>query len=80
MYTASGTLMSTPTSGSGGTQDSSFLLRFNCLFTGRGLSFPCDAQGEVNLDALSETALCNLARARLGVGRDYSVPQVVVAY
>lgn len=57
-----------------------FQLRFNCLFTGRGLSFPCDASGAVDLDALSEPARGNLARARSGVGRDYSVPQVLPAY
>jgi hypothetical protein len=57
-----------------------FLLRFNSLFTGRGLSFPCDARGVVHLDALSEQARSNLERARQGVGRDYGEPQVVPAY
>jgi hypothetical protein len=57
-----------------------FLLRFNSLFNGRGLSFPCDALGAVHLDALSEQARSNLERARQGVGRDYGVPQVVPAY
>ena len=57
-----------------------FQLRFNSLFTGRGLSFPCDASGVVDLDALSEHARDNLTRARGGVGRDYGVPQVLPAY
>ncbi|WP_157270731.1 hypothetical protein [Azohydromonas aeria] len=58
---------------------SGFLLRFNCLFTGRGMSFPCDASGTVDLQALSEPARGNLQRALSGVGRDYGLPQVVPA-
>lgn len=80
MHSTPGTLVTTSAFGSGGVPGGSFLLRFNCLFTGRGLSFPCDARGEVDLDALSEQARGNLARARSGVGRDFSVPQVVPAY
>lgn len=57
-----------------------FQLRFNCLFTGRGLSFPCDASGAVDLAALSQRARENFDRALSGVGRDFSVPQVVPAY
>ncbi|WP_066342195.1 hypothetical protein [Azohydromonas lata] len=57
-----------------------FELRFNCLFTGRGLSFPCDASGAVDLAALSQRARDNFDRALSGVGRDFSVPQVVPAY
>jgi hypothetical protein len=57
-----------------------FLLRFNCLFTGRGLSFPCDASGAVDQATLSQQARDNLDRALSGVGRDFSVPQVVPAY
>lgn len=58
-------------------QASGFQLRFNSLFTRHALSFPCDASGVVDLDALSEQARANLARARNGIGRDYSVPQVL---
>jgi hypothetical protein len=61
-------------------QASGFQLRFNSLFTGRSLSFPCDACGVVDLDALSEQARDNLIRARNGIGRDYSLPQVLPAY
>lgn len=53
-------------------------LRFPSLFvTGRALSFPCDARGRVELDALSEPARRNYLFARAVVGRDYATPQVV---
>jgi hypothetical protein len=80
MDRASGSFTTTSASSHGGLHGGSFLLRFNCLFTGRGLSFPCDAGGEVNLEALSEQARGNLHRALSGVGRDFSVPKVVPAY
>ena len=55
-----------------------FELRFQSLFhQGRALSFPCDAQGHVHLDALSERARENYLYARAVVGREYSVPVVV---
>lgn len=57
-----------------------FELRFESLFhSGRGLAFPCDASGDVNLDALSERARINYLDARTTVGRDYSVPRVQCA-
>jgi hypothetical protein len=38
-------------------QQTGYELRFQSLFTeGRGYAFPCDAQGHVNIDALSERA------------------------
>jgi hypothetical protein len=80
MDTALGGFAAISAFNSNGSHGGSFLLRFNCLFTGRGLCFPCDARGEVNLDALSERARGNLQRAQSGVGRDFSVPQVVPAY
>lgn len=53
-------------------------LRFQSLFQpGRGLCFPCDAQGRVDLDALSERARENYLYARAVVGREYAVPLVV---
>jgi hypothetical protein len=61
-------------------QAGGFQLRFNSLFSGRGLSFPCDARGVVDLDALTEQARDNLARARNGIGRDYSLPLVLPAF
>jgi hypothetical protein len=57
-----------------------FELRFQSLFTeGRGLAFPCDADGQVDLDALSARARDNYFFARGGVGRDYAVPTVRLA-
>lgn len=54
-----------------------FELRFDSLFTeGRGLAFPCDAQGQVDLDALSERARCNYLYARAVVGREFQTPAV----
>jgi hypothetical protein len=39
---------------------SRFVLRFESLFDpGRGLAFPCDERGEVELDRLSERARRN---------------------
>ncbi|WP_298236216.1 hypothetical protein [uncultured Azohydromonas sp.] len=80
MYTTPGSYATISALRAGNHQKGGFLLRFNCLFTGRGLSFPCDAEGVVDLDALSEPARGNLARALRSVGRDYSTPQVVPAY
>ncbi len=56
---------------------SGFELRFQSLFNaGRGLAFPCDAQGHVDLDGLSELARENYLFARAVVGRDYATPQI----
>ena len=53
-------------------------LRFESLFhPGRGLTFPCDARGEVALDGLKDTARNNYLYARAGVGREYATPAVV---
>jgi hypothetical protein len=55
-----------------------FELRFRSLFAeGRGLAFPCDAVGRVNLDALSERARCNYFFARSVIGREYAHPAVL---
>jgi len=54
-----------------------FEIRFAYLFeAGRCLSFPCDARGQVDIDALSERARMNYLFARALVGRDYSTPTV----
>ncbi|HET9976922.1 MAG TPA: hypothetical protein VFQ20_05765 [Burkholderiaceae bacterium] len=56
---------------------SSFQICFNNLFDGgRSLAFPCDARGQVDIDALSERARANYLYARAMVGRDYSAPAV----
>jgi hypothetical protein len=53
-------------------------LRFQSLFNeGRALTFPCDAQGHVELDALSERALQNYLYARAVVGREFATPAVL---
>jgi hypothetical protein len=50
-------------------------LRFCSLFDeGRGLSFPCDAKGHVDLEALSERARLNYLYARTVVGREFAMP------
>lgn len=56
-----------------------FEVRFQSLFdAGRALSFPCDAQGHVDLDGLSERARHNYFYARAVVGREFA-PAAVVA-
>ncbi len=53
-------------------------LRFRSLFDeGRALAFPCDAEGHVDLDALSERARGNYLYARAVVGREYATPAVL---
>ena len=59
----------------------SFALCFRSLFhEGRALAFPCDAQGRVNLDALSERARINYLYARISVGREFAAPAVQVQH
>ena len=54
-----------------------FQLCFRSLFhSGRGFSFPCDPQGRVDLDGLSDKARNNYLFARAMVGRDLAVPAV----
>ena len=52
-------------------------LRFRSLFNpGRGLAFPCDALGHVDMDSLSRRALNNYLFARTLIGREFCVPEV----
>lgn len=54
-----------------------YQLRFESLFQqGRGMAFPCDGQGRVQLDDLSERARCNYLYARAVVGREFATPTV----
>ncbi len=56
---------------------SDYEVRFQSLFEpGRALSFPCDAQGHVDLDELSPKQMENYLFARATVGRDYQPPSV----
>ncbi|MBS0454461.1 MAG: hypothetical protein JSS14_24460 [Proteobacteria bacterium] len=52
-------------------------LRFEPLFAGhRGFVFPCDAQGQVDMNSLSEKALQNYLYARAMMGRETAWPRV----
>ena len=54
---------------------SSFELRFVSLTNpGRGFSFPCDAGGNVDMDALSERARSSYLGARAPIGHDLAHP------
>ena len=56
---------------------SNYEIRFQSLFhTGRALCFPCDEQGHVAMDALSERARDNYLYARAVIGREYAYPRV----
>ena len=52
-------------------QPTQYEIRFQSLYNeGRALTFPCDAQGHVEMDALSEKARLNYLYARAVVGRE----------
>jgi hypothetical protein len=52
-------------------------LRFQSLFhTGRALAFPCDRQGEVHWDTMTEGARASFLRAQGSVGREYASPAI----
>jgi hypothetical protein len=54
-----------------------FEIRFDDLFhCGKWLTFPCDAHGHVDIDALSERSRNSYLYARAMVGREYSTPSV----
>ena len=58
--------------------NATYQLRFDDLFVpGRGYAFPCDARGQVDMDALSERARNNYLYARAVVGRVTSLPAVL---
>lgn len=55
----------------------SFELRFQSLFREGGvLAFPCDPQGRVDLNAVSDRAKNDYLFARAMVGRDFTLPVV----
>jgi len=57
-----------------------FELRFQSLHKeGRGYAFDCDAEGRVDLDALSTSLRNNYLFARTLIGREYSSPVVIPA-
>lgn len=52
-------------------------LRFASLFDpGRGITIPCDASGEVQMDDLSDRMRNAYLGARALVGREYAFPVV----
>jgi len=59
-------------------QASHYEVRYESLFNaGRAFSFPCDAQGHVELDALSDRARTNYFYARTVIGREFAAPAVL---
>jgi hypothetical protein len=63
-----------------GAADEPFQIRFESLFNpGRALAFPCDAAGNVPLDAMPQRARNNYLFARAMIGRDFAAPCVVRA-
>ncbi|HSV70042.1 MAG TPA: hypothetical protein VLI72_08015 [Methylibium sp.] len=58
-------------------QSAGYELRFDSLFVeGRGLAFPCNAAGLVDIDRLSDRARRNYLYARAVIGREYRYPAV----
>lgn len=57
--------------------ESEFEVHFRSLLRrGLELIFPCDREGHVDLDALSDRAKTNYLFARAMVGREYASPAV----
>ena len=53
-------------------------LRFTGLFNrGRGFAFPCDVQGHVDIDGLTDHGRDNYFYARTVVGAELSAPTVL---
>ena len=60
---------------------STFEIRFQSLFhEGRALCFPCDENGQVAMDSLSDRARENYLYARAVIGREYAYPRVQPRY
>jgi hypothetical protein len=58
-----------------------FELRYRSLSSHRcSYAFPCDAQGQVDLDRLSESARENYLYARAMVGFDLLEPEVLLVH
>ena len=57
--------------------DASYEIRFQSLFKeGRALSFPCDREGQVDLDNAHPRLRDNYLFARAMMGREYAYPVV----
>jgi hypothetical protein len=60
-------------------QSPEYELRFSSFSdAGRGFAFPCDAQGRVDLDDLSDYARSNYFYARTLIGREFGAPCVLL--
>ena len=58
-------------------QSPHFEVRFQSLFNqGRGMAFPCDSEGRVDIDKLNEKLRNNYLFARAMVGREFAMPTV----
>jgi hypothetical protein len=56
-----------------------YRLCFRALRSGNGFAFPCNAQGQVDLDQMSERTRNNYFYARAMMGREVSYPAVETA-
>ena len=58
-------------------QHQAYVLRFDSLFhEGRGYAFPCDAEGHVDIDRMSDRARNTYFYARTVIGREVALPSV----
>lgn len=61
-----------------GSSPSQFEVWFESLFgNGRSLAFPCNEEGQVDINALSERRRSNYFFARAMLGREYAAPRVI---
>ncbi len=57
--------------------DLAFELRFDSLIAAQApLSFPCDADGRVDLDELCDRSRCDYLFAHTLIGRHFTVPVI----
>jgi hypothetical protein len=57
-------------------EECQYEIRFESLLDKAALCFPCDAQGQVKWDSLSERARASYLYARAVVGGQYAFPRV----
>ncbi len=58
--------------------DLAFELRFDSLIAAQApLSFPCDADGRVDLDELCDRSRCDYLFAHTLIGRHFTVPVIL---
>ena len=61
-------------------QGAHYEVRFQSLFNhGRGMTFPCDSEGRVDIDKMNEKLRNNYLFARAMVGREFAMPHVGAA-